>query len=242
MAVINATSINVENRLKNVDAELHSGELVGLIGPNGAGKTTLLHVLSGIQPFSGRIEIDGVDLRSIPDQDRARRIALQPQFIDSAWTLCVADIVSFGRIPWGEMDQSIIHEAMHRAGVADLASRRIDQLSGGEKARVWLARMLAHQADILLLDEPVANLDIHYQHEVLALLSDYVNQGHSVMIAIHDLSLAARYCDRVYLLEKARLVATGSIRQVMTTERLSVVFGIGVHVDLDTKPPVVLAK
>ncbi len=242
MAVIKASELTVANRIDGVDLELKNGELVGLIGPNGAGKSTLLNVLAGVQAYSGRVRIDGEDLLDISAQHRAQRIALQPQFIDSAWSLCVADIVSFGRIPWGDMDQAIIQSAMCEAGVDALATRRIDELSGGEKARVWLARMLANRAGVLLLDEPVASLDIHYQHQVLGILQAYARRGHAVLLAIHDLSLAARYCDRLLLLDQARLIRSGTIDEVMDASVLAGVFHREIHVDLTAHPPVVLAR
>ena len=131
---------------------------------------------------------------------------------------------------------------MLQANVTGLAKRHVDELSGGEKARVWLARVLANQADVLLVDEPVANLDIHYQQDVMRLLSDYAQSGHAVIIAIHDLSLAAKYCDRVCLLNKSKMVKTGRVEEVLTEEILSSVFNTDVFINLQSNPPVVLAR
>lgn len=241
MAVMMARQLSVDKRLKDVDLELNPAEMVGLIGPNGAGKSTLLNAMAGIQTYQGQVFIDGENIDNLPARQRARKIALQPQFINSAWSLCVHDIVSFGRIPWGDTDQGIIHQAMQQANVEQLSQRRVDELSGGEKARVWLARMLANQADVLLMDEPVANLDIHYQQEVLNILSAYSRQQHAVMIAIHDLSLAARYCDKIYLMDRSRVIKSGPASEVLTKDLLSEVFQVDIHVDLGAEPPVVLA-
>ena len=118
----------------------------------------------------------------------------------------------------------------------------MNELSGGERARVWLARVLANQPRVLLVDEPVANLDIHYQQEVMQILVDYASEGHSVIIAIHDLSLAARYCDRLCLLHQGRQIKTGTIEEVLNSQVLTPVFDVDVYVDLENSPPVVLAQ
>lgn len=242
MALMTARQIFIDERVQGVDMELDAGEVVGLIGPNGAGKSTLLNALAGIQRYTGQVFLGEQNTDDLAARQRAQKIALQPQFITSAWSLCVHDIVSFGRIPWGDTDQSIIHRAMQQANVEHLAERHVDELSGGEKARVWLARMLANQADVLLMDEPVANLDIHYQQDVLKILQAYAREGHAVMIAIHDLSLAARYCDRIYLMDQSRVVQSGTVTEVLTESILSQVFHADIHVNLKTSPPVVLSR
>lgn len=242
MALMTARQVSVAKRVKAVDLELAEGEVVGLIGPNGAGKSTLLNALAGIQNYQGQVLFEGNNINDLAPRQRAQKIALQPQFISSAWSLCVHDIVSFGRIPWGDTEQTIIHQAMQQANVEQLSQRHVDELSGGEKARVWLARMLANQADVLLMDEPVANLDIHYQHDVLKILQAYARQDHAVMIAIHDLSLAARYCDRIYLMDKSKIVESGRVDEVLTESILSETFEVDIHVNLDADPPVVLSR
>jgi iron complex transport system ATP-binding protein len=158
------------------------------------------------------------------------------------WALSVHDIVSMGRLPWGDSDQSIIRAVMQQANIGAFADRHVDELSGGERARVWLARVLANQPVVLLVDEPVANLDIHYQQEVMQILLDYARAGHAVVIAIHDLSLAARYCDRLCLMDNGRIVKTDTIEAVLNNDTLSSVFKVEVYVDLDNQPPVVLAQ
>jgi iron complex transport system ATP-binding protein len=147
-----------------------------------------------------------------------------------------------GRLPWGDSDQAIIRQAMQQANVMELARRPVDQLSGGEKARVWLARVLANQPDVLLVDEPVANLDIHYQRDVMSLLRAYAREGNAVFIAIHDLSLAAKYCDRLCLLNEGHLVKVGQAEEVLNTQILQAVFKVEVVVNLESETPFVIAK
>jgi iron complex transport system ATP-binding protein len=242
MALMSIESLSVERRLFDASLELHEGEVLGLIGPNGAGKSTLLNAITGLLPRTGRISLGGQDLEQIDSLQRARQIALQPQFIESVWALSVHDIVSMGRLPWGDSDQSIIRAVMQQANISAFSDRHVDELSGGERARVWLARVLANQPVVLLVDEPVANLDIHYQQEVMQILLDYARAGHAVVIAIHDLSLAARYCDRLCLMDSGSIVKTDTIEAVLNSETLSPVFKVEVYVDLDNQPPVVLAQ
>jgi len=235
-------NLDVENRLQSVDFNLQQGEVLGLIGPNGAGKSTLLSALAGLVKHSGQVELNEKNLESLAANKRARSIALQPQFVESAWALSVHDVVSLGRLPWGDCDQKIISEAMRQANVSELANRHVDELSGGEKARVWLARVMANQPEVLLVDEPVANLDIHYQQDVMSLLKNYAQSGHAVIIAIHDLSLAAKYCDRLCLLDHGKMVKTGKVGDVLTDEILSSVFNTDVFINLQSEPPIVLAR
>lgn len=242
MDVMSIRNLSVDSRILDVSVNLVRGEVLGLIGPNGAGKSTLLSALAGLLDKSGQVELAGENIDRLSSNERARRIALQPQFIESAWALSVHDIVSMGRLPWGDSDQKIIHKVMQRANVEQFSQRKINELSGGERARVWLARVLANHPEVLLVDEPVANLDIHYQKEVMQILSDYAREGHAVIIAIHDLSLAARYCDRLCLLHQGRQVKTGGVNEVLNRQVLSSVFEVDVYVDLENSPPVVLAR
>ena len=242
MALMEINNVSIPGRLQSVDLQLFTGEVVGLIGPNGAGKSSLLSAIAGLLEYAGDIEFKGENIKHYPAQQKARCIALQPQFIESAWALSVHDVVSMGRIPWGDSDQQIIQTAMCEAQVDQLAQRHVDELSGGEKARVWLARVLANQAELLLVDEPVANLDIHYQRDVMQLLRAEAEKGQSVLIALHDLSLAAKYCDRLCLLDQNRVVKIGKVNEVLSEDILSEVFGLSVFVDLDANPPVVLPR
>jgi iron complex transport system ATP-binding protein len=201
-----------------------------------------LNAIGGLLDSSGEIELSGQNIDQLSRVERARKVALQPQFVESVWALSVHDIVSMGRLPWGDSDQKIIHRVMQQTKIQDFAQRHVNELSGGERARVWLARVLANQPRVLLVDEPVANLDIHYQQEVMQILVDYANEGHAVIIAIHDLSLAARYCDRLCLLHRGQQIKTGKVEAVLNSQVLFPVFDVDVYVDLQNSPPVVLAQ
>jgi len=242
MALIKINNLTVEQRLKSVSLELQRGELLGLIGANGAGKSTLLHTIAGLQESSGSIKIDGNPIHPIPPHKRARIIGIQPQAVSSAWALTVADIVALGRMPWGDEDKAAIERAIERAGVGEFRDRIIDQLSGGERARVWLARVLAGEPQLLLSDEPIASLDIHYQLAVMEVLKNYSREDNGVIVAIHDLSLAARFCDRLCLLDKGELIALGTPAEVLTEALLSRAYGVPVDIDLERNPPVVLPR
>jgi len=242
MALITIDNLTVEQRLKSVSLELQRGELLGLIGANGAGKSTLLHTIAGLQESSGNIKIDENPINSIPPHERARVVGIQPQAVSSAWALSVADIVALGRMPWGDENEAAIERAIERAGISEFRDRIIDQLSGGERARVWLARVLAGEPQLLLSDEPIASLDIHYQLAVMEVLKNYSREDNGVIVAIHDLSLAARFCDRLCLLDKGELIALGTPAEVLTEALLSRAYGVPVDIDLDRNPPVVLPK
>jgi ABC-type cobalamin/Fe3+-siderophores transport system ATPase subunit len=242
MDLMTLQQFSVKGRIVDINLQLRRNEVMGLVGPNGAGKSSLLNAIAGILDHQGQIYLSGQELGSLTQTEQAQKIALQPQFIDSAWALSVHDIVSMGRIPWGDSDQTIIHDIMRKTNIEQFAERRVSDLSGGERARVWLARVLANQPQVLLVDEPVANLDIHFQQQVMQILQDYARAGHTVLIAIHDLSLAARYCDRVCLLNQGKQVEAGSVAEVLQPEVLGKVFGIDVFVDLENNPPVVMAQ
>jgi iron complex transport system ATP-binding protein len=242
MALIETRSFSVNHRIREIDLSLESGELLGLIGPNGAGKSTLLNALGGTEHCLGELWIEGQAVHTLSPEERARRVGLQPQSVTSAWSLPVSEVVALGRMPWGDEDPEIIRQAMAQAEVASLAQRRVDELSGGERARVWLARVLAGRPKVLLADEPIASLDLHYQLAVMEILKNYARAGNGVILAIHDLSLAARYCDRICLLHGGEMSALGSPKQVLTAPLLSAVFGVPVEVDLERTPPIVLPR
>ena len=239
MALISAHQLTVDTRLKNANIELYGGEVLGLIGPNGAGKSTLLNSLAGIVESDGEIKINNKAAESFDSKHRARQIGLLPQSVNSAWSINVTDVVELGRLPWGDNDAAAIQRAMGQSGIEQFSQRKVDELSGGERARVWLARVLAGQPKVLLADEPIANLDIHYQIAVMDVLKQYANEDHGVIVAIHDLSLAARYCDRLCLMNQGEIVATGKPEEVLNPELLTNTFGIAVDVNLSHNPPIV---
>ncbi|WP_455217907.1 ABC transporter ATP-binding protein [Kaarinaea lacus] len=242
MALISLNNVSVGTRLRNASLELYPGEMLGLIGPNGAGKSTLLHVVSGIVKADGNIAIDGNDIDTIHPRERARFVGLQPQSVNSAWSINVNDVVELGRLPWGDNDADAIRQAIEWAGINEFTHRKIDELSGGERARVWLARALAGRPRVLLADEPIANLDIHYQVAVMDVLRKYADNNHGVIVAIHDLSIAARYCDRLCLMNNGSIVTVGKQEQVLRKDLLSDTFGIVVNVNLDHDPPIVFPE
>lgn len=239
MALIEIAQLRLGQRLQGIDLQLEPGELLGLIGPNGAGKSSLLHCLAGIEPFQGQIRLQGKALQQWPAAQRARRIALLPQRAQSAWAVTVADIIALGRLPWGDEDADAIARAAQLAGVEQWLGQSVEKLSGGQQARVWLARVLAGEPQLLLADEPLASLDLYHQCRVLERLRDYADGERSVVLSLHDLALAARSCDRLCLLSRGRIHALGTPQQVLTVENLRAVYGVETHIDLAAWPPVV---
>ena len=242
MALIEAKDITVDGRVHGVSLSLKRGEVLGLIGPNGAGKSTLLHALAGLVDKCGEVVLDGVSEFKLSDAVRARTLGLLPQTMESIWSLRVDDVVSLGRIPWGDNDAKAIAHAVEKTQITEFLPRKIDELSGGERARVWLARVLAGEPQILLADEPIASLDIHYQLSVMDVLKNYAREDHGVIVAMHDLSLAVRYCHRICLMNHGEIVAIGAPSEVCDESLLSGVYGVPVDVDLERQPPVVLPK
>jgi iron complex transport system ATP-binding protein len=211
--------------LQEISACLQTGVVTALIGPNGAGKSSLIRVASGIlAPRSGRVTLDGTDLHQYSVETRAKRISVIPQARSLPGAFSVREVVSMGRTAYtgwlgafSKTDEEIIGQAMERSDVSRLADRRVGELSGGEAQRVLVARALAQQAGIMLLDEPTTHLDFHYQVEILDLLQSLaVNEGLTVLAAIHDLNLVARYADEVWLLVAGRLEQQGNPKQVLT--------------------------
>ncbi len=220
--------------LDRVSLAVEAGEFVGLIGPNGAGKTTLLRALAGlVEPAAGRVVLDARPLAAIGRRDRARRLGYLPQDGTIHWALPVADVVLMGRLPhlgaWdrpGEGDRAIADDAMAALDIADLAARAATRLSGGEKARVLLARALAGAPEILLADEPVSGLDPYHRLEVMEHLAGLAATGTGVVVVLHDLALAARFCRRLVLLDRGRRAAEGAPADVLTSELLASVYRI----------------
>ncbi|MCL2875654.1 MAG: ABC transporter ATP-binding protein [Betaproteobacteria bacterium] len=238
MALIEARNLTLENRLDSVSFKMEPGEMLAVIGPNGAGKSSLLQSLAGLLPTRGDVFLNDTPLTAFTPTDRARQIGYLPQFCDSAWALAVEEIVALGRLPWHDRDVEIIRQAMRETGVEGMA--HINQLSGGEQARVWLARVLASTPRVILADEPVANLDLYYQAKIMDILRQHTSEGRGVILAIHDLALAARYCDRFCLLKQGRIHAFGPPEAVLTEAALSDAFSVPIHVDLAHSPPIIL--
>ena len=234
-------TIDSQHLLDGVDAELRAGEMVGLIGPNGAGKTTLLRVLAKLlDPDSGAVTLDQIPLSQITSAAFARRCAYLAQGAHAHWPLSVERVVALGRLPhldWrqalGRDDCAAIERAMAVAAVEHLRQRAVTTLSGGERMRVLLARIFAAQPQLILADEPIAALDPYHQLHVMELLREHAHAGdepRAVLVVLHDLNLAARFCDRLILMANGRVVCDGAPRTVLTVENLQQVYGVSARI------------
>jgi iron-chelate-transporting ATPase len=215
------------------------GLVTALIGRNGSGKSTLLKLIAGqLRPSSGQITHAGRPLPDWPARELARRIAYLPQVTPPAEGMRLSELVALGRFPWrGALgrfrpeDEAAVKDAMTRCGLDPLADRLVDSLSGGERQRGWIAMMLAQGAQTLLLDEPTSALDVAHQVEVLGLVQSMCREtGLSAVIVLHDVNMAARFCDRVAALDRGKLVLDGPVRDLMTPEALARVYGVPMQV------------
>ena len=212
--------------------QVAGGEVVGLIGPNGAGKTTLLRAALGLLPHEGVSS-----LSTLRAADRARMAAFLPQAREIAWPVTVRMLVALGRI--GRDDPAAVDRAIARMGLLPLADRPATALSGGEQARALIARALAQDTPLLVADEPAAGLDPEAQLRTLTVFRDLAAEGRGVLTSIHDLGLAARFCDRLVMMDRGRVVADGAPRAVLTPDLLARVFGIRAYIAETESGPVV---
>lgn len=221
--------------LDGVTVSLPGGQVTGIIGPNGAGKSSLLRILVGLaEPASGTITLDGSPLPRPGSRERARLIGYLPQAQEVHWPLTVRRTVELGRLPhlgpWrtvGEQDRAVVDTALERTAVCDLATRPVTVLSGGERARVMLARLLVGETPVVLADEPVAALDPRHQLAVMELLRrEARDSGRSVGLVLHDLTLAARYCDALVLMAGGRVIEAGPTEAVLGSGALAAVYGV----------------
>lgn len=236
--MIDLDSVGVElggtTVLEDVSIDVPDGQLLAVVGPNGAGKTTLLRTCNGLlSPDEGTVSLDGSALCGLSSRSIGRLVATVPQETRLAFDFDVENVVAMGRTPHRsrfttatEADRTAIEKALDRTETAQFADRSIDDLSGGERQRVVFARALAQETPILLLDEPTSSLDINHQIGTLSMAQGLTREGKTVVAAIHDLDLAARFCDRLALLADGKLVAVGSPETVLTAERLEATFGI----------------
>ncbi|EIK53095.1 hemin importer ATP-binding subunit [Stutzerimonas stutzeri TS44] len=255
--MLSATGIAVRRgarlAVRDIDLRLQAGELFGVLGPNGAGKSSLLGALSGELPSAaGAVSLHGRALVDWPARERARRLAVLPQSSTLNFAFRVDEVVALGRLPHDsgrEADARIVTEALEAADAAHLRARNYLELSGGERQRVHLARVLAqlwpgHEGQVLLLDEPTSMLDPAHQHRVLQVLRDVAGRGAAVLVILHDLNLAARYCDRLLLLAEGGSQASGTPREVLRADLLHAVFGLEVLVQChpERDHPLIIAR
>ncbi|MCY4110032.1 MAG: ABC transporter ATP-binding protein [Chloroflexi bacterium] len=226
--------IEAETLLDSVNLCADRGQLVGIIGPNGAGKSTFLRAISGILRYQGgAVYMEGKDLSSISTKDIAAGLAIVPQIAPYTQGFTSLELVLMGRYPHlgrfqveGKADDRIAKDAMRLTETEQFADRTLDTLSGGERQRVFVSRALAQQPRILLLDEPISNLDVLHQLKVLDVVRDLVDDGLTAIAAIHDLQMAARYCDRLVLLQNGRVLAEGLPETVLSPEMIELAFGV----------------
>ncbi len=231
-------SFSYANRraLDGVSLEARAGELVGLLGPNGAGKSTLVRLAAGLlAPTSGTVRLCGLDPHAAPRRAVARLCALVPQEPRASWPFTVRETVMMGRAPHqgllgiaDRFDHGAVKGALRACDLEDLADRRLDALSGGERRRVFFARALAQEPKVLLLDEPTAFLDLAHQAAAMEMARLAARGGLCVMAVLHDLNLAADACDRLLVLSRGRLAAEGLPADVLTAEQVSEVWGVPV--------------
>ncbi len=251
MFALDAVSFAIPGRvlLEPLTLDLPARRVVGLIGHNGSGKSTLLKLLSRQQPAtSGEIRFEGKALKDWGDRPFARKVAYLPQQTPPAAGMLVKELVALGRYPWhgalgrfGQVDRDKVAEAMALTDVELFADRLVDTLSGGERQRVWLAMLVAQDADCLLLDEPISALDVAHQMEVLSLVQRLsAERGLGVVVVLHDVNMAARFCDEIIALHGGRLIARGAPEVIMTAPELEAIYGIpmGVMPHPETGQPI----
>ncbi|MFM9852871.1 MAG: ABC transporter ATP-binding protein [Sphingomonadaceae bacterium] len=224
--------------LRAINCVLTPGRVTAIIGPNGAGKTSLIRVIAGlVTPQSGRVSLDGTDLSTSDRTQRARQIGYLPQVNQPHWNVTARALISLGRLPHrsafarpSPSDEAAIMNAMERTNTAHLADRTIDQMSGGERARVQLARVIAGDADWILADEPLANLDPPHARDVLGLLAQSARQGKGVAIILHQLNAAADCADDVIIMRTGTIVAAGATADVLTPLNLAAAYDMNFDV------------
>lgn len=237
MSILQVSSITVarkdKNLLKDVSFSVGAGEFVGLIGPNGAGKTTLLRSIMDFVKHSGKIEFGSTDLHKLNQKQKAKIISYLPQERDVAWPVSAEMVVSLARSSLKPVfanldpnDHALIENALDTLNIQHLRERPVNQLSGGERALVLIARLLAQDTPIVMADEPAAGLDPAYQLTMMQALSGLARNGKAVIASLHDLSLAAQQCTRLILLKDGHIIANGAPKDILTKENLLHVYNI----------------
>ncbi len=227
MTNLSATSLTIGQRVCGVDAQIEPGQITAICGPNGAGKSTLLSALAGLlSPDTGEVRLDGTNIAAMHPRTRAQRIGYLPQDGEVAWDVAVCSLVALGRMPHGDTAAAPVERAMAALDLEPLADRPISKLSGGEKARALLARVLAGEPQWLLADEPLAALDIGHQLTLLRHLRKVAEDGSGVVLVLHDLALAMNHADRVLVLDRGELILSGEPKQALSAEVIRQVWGI----------------
>ena len=223
--------------LSDVSLSIDAGELVGLIGPNGAGKSTLLKALAGLLPAEGTVILGTSKLSGIGAVERARRVSYLPQDRDVAWPITAEKLVALGRTPYlapmsglGPYDKAMIDLALEQADASYLRNRVVSELSGGERGRVLIARALAQETPLFLADEPAAGLDPAHQISLMDVFASLAGSGRTIVVALHEIGLAAQWCNRLLLLDHGRLVGDGEPKAVLTPEIFETVYGVRANI------------
>ena len=231
-----SVSLSGRQVLHSLSFSLQAGEVVGLLGANGAGKSTLMRAIAGQCPAEGSLRLGEHDLARLSAQARARLLAYLPQTRVISWRMRVRDVVALGRLPWRAMgqrtstaDDDAVRNALELMDVAQLANREATELSGGEQARVLAARAVAQDTPFLVADEPASGLDPAHQMMMMDALKRLAGKGRMVLVSLHDLTLAARWCDRIIMLKDGEIAGDGAPEAMMQPERLAQVFGITAH-------------
>jgi iron-chelate-transporting ATPase len=232
-------SVGSKTILADIDLTLDAGRIYALVGPNGSGKSSLLKILARQSaPSTGRIAFEGKPLPEWGNRPFARNVAYMPQFTPPADGMTVRELVALGRFPWHgtlgrftEEDGRMVEDAIARTDLTRFAGRIVSTMSGGERQRAWIAMMLAQNARCILLDEPTSALDLAHQASVLALIQSLAHErGLTIVVVLHDINLAARYCDHIIALNSGSITAEGLPGSIMTADRLQTIFGVGMGV------------
>ena len=221
--------------IEGLNVVIPSGEVTAIIGPNGCGKSTLLKALSRIlTPEEGSVRLDGTDIKSIPTREVARKLGILTQNHREPEAISVSDLVRRGRYPhqvifdqWSTEDQNTVERALEVTGLGEYKEEAVDELSGGQKQRAWIAMILAQDSTLMLLDEPTTHLDMPHQMEILEMLVKLsVDEGRTIVLVLHDINMASRYCTNLIGMKEGKILTTGKPSKVVTTEMVESIFGL----------------
>lgn len=257
MSIVNVEDLHFSygkiQALKGVNFKIEDYKMVGILGSNGSGKTTLLKNLSGyLKPSKGNVSIAGKSIYSMKSKDKAMLIGYVPQDVYSDFEFTSYDVVMMGRTPYlrrfqreSKKDISIVKEAMILTNTWDLKDRYINELSGGQRQRVYIARALAQEPKILLLDEPISHLDVKYQIEVLSILKQLTTKDILVFAVLHDINLSSQFCDFILLMKDGEIISMGTPNEVLTAENIKMAFSVDADIirnPITDTPLIVLSK